>query len=43
MALHYTVIEIFTSEHVRWQDTLLYEAVVEHVSRLKLAAKRWEI
>lgn len=39
MSLKYHVIEIFTSEDVRWQGKPLYEAIVQHVSRLKIAAR----
>ena len=39
MPLKYHVIEIFTSEDVRWQGKPLYEAIVQHVSHLKIAAR----
>lgn len=35
----YKIIEIFTSEEVRWQGRRLYEAVVEQVNGLKIAAR----
>jgi len=39
MALKFSVIEIFTNEEMRHKGKPLYEAVVEHVKGLKLAAR----
>lgn len=37
--LRYKVIEIFTSEEVRWHGKPLYSAIVQHVNDLKIAAR----
>ena len=37
--LQYKIIEIFTSEEVRWQGTPLYEAIIRLVHDLKIAAR----
>ena len=37
--LQYKVMEIFTSEESQWQGKALYRAIVEHVSRLKIASR----
>ncbi len=37
--LQYKVIEIFTSEEVRWQGKPLHSALVEYVSSLRIAAR----
>lgn len=37
--LQYKIIEIFSSEEVRWQGQPLYSAIVSHMNRLKIAAR----
>lgn len=39
MSLKYSVIEIFTSEEARYGDSPLYEAVVQYIRGLKIAAR----
>ncbi|TCL75290.1 PII-like signaling protein [Hydrogenispora ethanolica] len=39
MSLQYKKIRIFTSENVRWHGKILYNAVIEYVRSLKLAAR----
>ena len=39
MALDYKVIEIFTSEEVHWHGKPLYEAIVEYIRGMKIAAR----
>ena len=39
MALTYHIIEIFTSEEARYKGRPLYQAVIEHVRSLKIAAR----
>lgn len=39
MALKYNVIEIFTSEEAKYGGQSLYSAVVQYISRLKIAAR----
>ncbi|MEJ2032276.1 MAG: DUF190 domain-containing protein, partial [Deltaproteobacteria bacterium] len=35
----YKIIEIFTSEEAKWHGRVLYDAVVEQVNGLKIAAR----
>ncbi len=37
--MRYKIIEIFTSEEVKWHGRVLYDAVVERVNGLKIAAR----
>jgi len=39
MSLKYNVIEIFTSEEVRWQGKPLHLAIIDHVRNAKIAAR----
>jgi CBS domain-containing protein len=39
MALEYKIVKIYTSEDARWQGRPLYDAVIEYVRNLKLAAR----
>jgi len=39
MSLKYNVIEIFTSEEARWNGRPLHNAIIEHVSKAKIAAR----
>ena len=37
--MRYKIIEIFTSEEEKWHGRVLYDAVVERVNGLKIAAR----
>jgi CBS domain-containing protein/PII-like signaling protein len=39
MAVEYQIVKIYTSEEARWQGKPLYDAVIEDVRNLKLAAR----
>ncbi len=39
MSLKYNVIEIFTSEEVRWKGKPLHRAIIDHVRNAKIAAR----
>lgn len=39
MSLKYKIIRIFTSEEVHWHGKPLYNAVIEYIRSLKLAAR----
>jgi CBS domain-containing protein len=39
MALEYKIVKIYTSEEARWQGKPLYDAIIEYVRNLKIAAR----
>jgi CBS domain-containing protein len=39
MALEYKIVRVYTSEEARWQGRPLYDAVIEYVRNLKIAAR----
>jgi PII-like signaling protein len=39
MALPYKVIEIFTSEEIRWKGKPVHAGVIDHVRKARIAAR----